>query len=474
MLIRKLVIFGLGLVASGAFAQNAPRDGETAQEYYERRLDALASHALPAAPKAADAAVVNVNILPMTGELVLRDQVVVIRDGRIAAMGAKGQVAVPAGVRIIDGAGGYLLPGLADMHVHSNGNPLSLALFLANGVTTVREMSGQPVYLKWAGQVASGEILGPSIYTTGPILGARRTTSDSVAVATAQEAKAQVEAQYAAGYRILKPYTFLTAPAYRSALQAAKANGMYVVGHVPYSVGTAGVIDAGQNEIAHVHSFHQDYFRDFDPARVFDRYAIDEGFAERMTPRLKRAGIAVTTTLVVDQALADSQDIDRYLARGEMAYETPGAVAFMRSADWTFNKLWPHDYLVNVYLPHLYRLTAALQTAGVPLVLGTDSGTAGVVHGFSTHEELALLVRAGLSPFEALLAATRNAAGVTRDQQEWGTVAAGKRADLLLLRANPLEDIARTRDISGVMKAGRWLDRRDLDRLLAEVQRAYR
>lgn len=469
-----LLAGGLVLLTLVAAAPAVQAGAAAEQAYYEQRLEQLSGHPLLPAPRRVDTAIVNVNVIPMTQPQVLRDQVVVIRQGRVASIEAAGNGKVPNDVRIIDGRNGYLMPGLADMHVHSNGNPLSLALYLANGVTTIREMSGRLEYLDWARRISTGQALGPRVYTTGPIFGGRRTDKDTVAVADDERAaRAEVEREYAAGYRLLKPYTFLSAAAYRSAMQVAKAHGMYVVGHIPYSVGTAGIIAAGQDEVAHVHSFHQDYFRDFDPGKVFMNYAIDPAFMDRFVPRLRAAGIAVTTTLIVNQVLADSQSMDSYLARPEMAYETPGAAAFMRSTDWTFNKLWPHDYLVSVYLPYLYQLTLALQQAGVPLVLGTDSGTPGVVHGFGAQEELALLVQAGLTPYQALLTATRNAAAVAHDSAQWGDLVVGKQADLLLLRTNPFEDIRHTRDIDGVMRAGHWLGRDDLDALLARIRQAY-
>lgn len=457
-----------------ACAVSAAAGAATAQDHYEQRLEQLSGHPLLPAPRRVDTAIMNVNVIPMTQPQVLRDRVVVIRQGRIVSIAAAGSGKVPNDVRIIDGRNGYLMPGLADMHVHSHGNPLSLALYLANGITTIREMSGRLEYLDWARRISAGQALGPRIYTTGPIFGGRRTDKDTVAVADDERAaRAEVEKEYAAGYRLLKPYTFLSATAYRSAMQVAKAKGMYVVGHIPYSVGTAGILAAGQDEVAHVHSFHPDYFRDFDPGKVFMNYAIDPTFMDRFIPRLRAAGIAVTTTLIVNQALADSQNVDDYLARPAMSYETPGAAAFMRSAGWMFNKMWPHDYLMSVYLPYLYQLTDALQQAGVPLVLGTDSGTPGVVHGFGAHEELALLVQAGLTPYQALLTATRNAAAVAHDSAQWGDLVVGKQADLLLLRANPLEDIRNTRNIDGVMRAGQWLDRGQLDALLTVTRKAY-
>jgi imidazolonepropionase-like amidohydrolase len=440
------------------------------QEQYDARLQALASAPLVQAAAAVDTAIVNVNVLTMRSADVLPRQTVLVKAGRIAAIGSAGRLLPEPGMRIVDGNGGYLLPGLADMHVHSQGNPMSLLLFLANGVTTVRQMSGLPVYIEWAQRAAAGEILAPDLYSTGPILGEARAPEG--AAANPEGLAALVQAQHAAGYRAIKPYTYLSAPDYRAALTTAKRLGMYAVGHVPYSVGTVGAIEAGQDEVAHVHSFHQDYFRDFDPAHVFREYAVDEAFGERAAPLLRRAGTAVTTTLIVDQALADAQDVDAYIGRPEMAFETPGAAALMRSTEWTFRRLWPRDYLTRVYLPHLFRLTRTLGQNGVLLVLGTDSGVTGMLHGFSAHRELQLLVQAGLSPYEALLTATRNAAAAA-GSEDWGAIEPGRRADLLLLRDNPLENIGNTRRIAGVMKRGRWLDRGELDRLLEKVREAY-
>lgn len=454
-----------------AFAAASPPD--PVQARYEAQLHRLESHPPLSGPSARDTAIVNVHVLPMTTSRVLDDQVVLVSGGRITGLAGAQETRVPPGYRIIDGEGGYLIPGLADMHVHSAGNPLTLALFLANGVTTVREMSGRPAYLDWARRVASDDWLGPSIYTAGPIFGGRNADAETVVIADAGQAVREVDRQYEAGFRILKPYTFLPADAYRAALARAKARGMYVVGHIPYSVGTAGALAAGQDEIAHVHSFHPDFFEHFDPKRVFERYLIDPDFIPRMVPRIRAAGVRVTTTLIVNQALADSQDIERYTARPQQAYELSAGTALMRSGRWDYNKLWPHDYLENTYLPYLNRLIRALHEAGVPLVVGTDSGVPGLIHGFSTHEELALLVRAGLSPYDALRAATVNAALVSGDQAQWGTLEVGKRADVLWLGANPLEDIGHVDGIRGVMKAGRWLDRKAIDQMLAQVREAY-
>jgi imidazolonepropionase-like amidohydrolase len=332
-------------------------------------------------------------------------------------------------------------------------------------------------YLEWSRGVEEGEILGPTIYTTGPTLRGSsseepRGNPDAV-LTTAKDIRTEVANQYEAGYRMLKLYDFLSAEAFHAALEEAKARGMYTIGHVPYSVGIEGVTEAGMDELAHIHSFHQDFFKDFDPANVFDEYPIEEDRIPEIVAMVKAAGTRVCVTLIVNQTLLDSQDPDSYLERPMMAYELPWAKPYMRSAAWYFNKMWPRTYLEETYLPWLYRLTKALHDADVMLVLGTDSGVTGLVHGFSTQEELSLLVKAGLSPYEALLTGTRNAAIASGDADDWGTIEIGKRADMILLADNPLNDIRNAQRILGVVKAGHWLDREKLDRLLDDVLRAY-
>ncbi len=456
-----VIILVLAIGALGYFYQN----GDIHQKLYENSKEQLASLQPLPGLGAGDIAVTNVHLIDMTSERMLQNFTVVVRDGRITALGPDSEIEVPESIKTIDGSSAYLMPGLADMHVHTSGIPLAYSLFLANGITTIRETSGMAKYLEWSRAVEKGEILGPTIYTTGPILKGN--------LKTAEEARAEVARQYEAGYRMLKPYDSLSAEAFHAIMEEARARGMYTVGHVPYSVGIQGATEAGLDEIAHIHSFHQDFFKDFDPANVFDEYPIREGRIAEVVAMVKAAGTRVCVTLIVNQTLLDSQDPDSYLERPMMAYELPWARPYMSSNAWYFNKMWPASYLEETYLPWLYRLTKELNDAGVMLVLGTDSGVTGLVNGFSTQEELGLLVKAGLSPFEALLTGTRNAAIASGDGDDWGTIEPGKRADMILLADNPLDDIRNTRKILGVIKAGQWLDREKLDRMLDDVLRAY-
>lgn len=455
------IILLVAIGALGYFYQN----GDIHQKLYERSMERLARlQPLPGLGDG-DIAVTNVRLIDMTSERIQQNFTVIVREGRITALGPASEIKVPGAIKTIDGSNAYLMPGLADMHVHTNGIPLAYSLFLANGITTIRETAGMVKYLEWSRAVEEGEILGPTIYTTGPIMKANLTT--------AEDGRNEVISQYEAGYRMLKPYDSLSAEAFYAIMKEAGARGMYTVGHVPYSVGIKGATDAGLDEIAHIHSFHQDFFKDFDPENVFDEYPIREDQVAKVVAMVKAAGTAVCVTLIVNQTLLDSQDVERYLERPMMAYDLPWAKPYMSSNAWYFNKMWPASYLEETYLPWLYRLTKALNDAGVMLVLGTDSGVTGLVSGFSTQEELGLLVRAGLSPFEALLTGTRNAAIVSGDGDDWGTIEVGKRADMILLAGNPLDDIRNTKKILGVIKAGQWLDREKLDRMLDDVLLAY-
>ncbi len=445
--------------------------GELFLRLYEHQRESSAAPATPM-PPALSLAIVNVNLIPMTSEVVLRDHTVLIEDGVVRAVGPAPDLHVGPDYQVVDGRGRYLMPGLADMHVHISGDAFAPLLFIVNGVTAVREMNGDAAVLAWASDAATGKILAPRIYTTGPILDGRPNEHAGRPVTTPEVARARVKQQHADGFRMVKPYTWLDREVYLAVVKTAKSLGMYVVGHVPYSVGAQGAIAAGQDEIAHIHSFHQDFFVDFDSRDVFREYAVDHLQISRIAALVSNAGVRVTTTLIVNQALADAQDLDAFLGRPMQDYEFSWARFYMNSPSWRFNKLWAHEYLQETYLPWVYALLKNLHDAGVMLVLGTDSGVTGLVHGFSTHEELRLLVRAGLTSYEALQAATVNAAHAVGEQDRWGTIEAGKFADLVMLNENPLDDVGNSTSIAGVVKSGRWFDQTDLSRLKAQIRTA--
>lgn len=471
---RRAWLTGAGVAAMAAAAVYAVQSGRLAESLYEAEMSRLAASEPAPAPAAGDMAFVGVSVVPMTGPEVIPGQTVIVRAGRIVRVGPDSSVIPPPGLPVVEAPGAFLMPALADMHVHNSGPPQSLLLYLAHGVTRVRDTGGSERFRGWGRRIAAGEILGPAIYSTGPILRGKPRGPGSVVLTNAAEAEAEVAREYAAGVRAIKPYTGLSRAAYAAAMAAAKARGMYAVGHIPYSVGLDGAVAAGQNEVAHIHSFHPEFLIGFDPENPFAEYDIAMDRMAETVATVRSAGMAVTTTLYVNEALtAYNENRRAYLDRPAMDYELASAFRFMDSPRFSF-ATWPPDYLRRRYLPWLHALTRAFQDGGVRLVLGTDAGAApGLVPGLSAHRELRLLVAAGLSPYQALLTATANAAAVVGESGDWGTIEEGRRADLLLLSGNPLDDVANAGRILGVMAAGRWLDRAALDGLLASVRRDY-
>jgi imidazolonepropionase-like amidohydrolase len=400
---------------------------------------------------AADVTVfVDVNVVPMDRERVLEHRTVLVRDGRIAAVTRAGQeVALPAGARRIDGRGRYLLPGLADMHAH-NWYEAEHLLFLANGVTTIRNMWGTPKQLGWRREIEAGERLGPTLHTTGPILDGRPPVwPESTVVTTVEAARAAVRRCRAEGYPSLKVYGGLRREVYGALVGEARALGLRVVGHVPRAVGLEGALEARQDSIEHLEGY-----LDLAPDRQGE-------LAERTAAR----GVWNCVTLVVYWSHLRWEELAR---RPEMRYVPPE----LRETWTSMTRRRPDEKHRERLLRLRERsraMTQALHAAGARLLLGTDCATPYIVAGWSVHRELQLLVEAGLTPYEALCAGTRDAARFLGD--DFGTVEVGRRADLVLLAANPLADVANATRRVGVMVRGRWLSTAELqERLDAAVR----
>lgn len=414
----------------------------------------------------------QVNVLPMTHDTVLRDMTVLVRGDRITAIGRADRVRVPPGAQVIEGQGRYLMPGMVDAHFHLTGrddvDPAVLALALSQGVTSVIEMGGMgqredSVRLATRRRVLAGEIVGPIPYLAGPKV------RDSTL--TREGGMRLVEEQHAAGYELIKVYNQLSKEGFRGIMLRAQELGIPVVGHVVRSVGLEGVLGARQRGIVHFEEYVYDYFN----LRMSDTTGTSVSQLDaRAIPYLARitadAGAYVTPTLVFfEQILAQAEDLDQVLSKPEVRY-IPGPM---------FNGAWAPErnpYRRSFTHPqHLRNLHRALafqrdmlkpfHEAGVPLLVGTDAPASGSVPGFAVHRELANFVDAGLSPYEALVAGTRNAATYLK-KDDFGTIEAGKRADLLLLTGNPLEDISNTQKIAGVMVRGRWLPQKELKKLM--------
>ena len=430
-----------------------------------------------------DIAFVDVTVLPMTqGEETLARQTVLVSGDSIVAIGATADVQVQTDATIVNGAGRFLMPGLTDMHVHLeySEDPRILDLFLANGVTTIRNMDGRPYILEWRDLIERGEMLGPGIYTAGPILdGDPPVREDNLAIGSADEAREAVRAQAAAGYDFVKVYTNLSPTAYAAIVEEAAAQGMAVAGHVPRDVPVEEALASGMWSIEHVtelgdlvEASDSPFRNGWHWSKLYLAMLVDTASYADAAAQVADAGVGLVATMVqADLALAPRDTIDAWLLRPEMAYLGSEVLDFwewlatrsldrMDAADWV---------LVDAGRENRLRLVRALHEAGAGLLIGTDTPNPFVVPGFSLHEELANHEAAGIERMRILELATREAARFLGDLLETGTVEAGKRADLLLLDADPRESLATLRRPVGVMAAGRWLSAEAIAGVLAEI-----
>ena len=420
-------------------------------------------------PPHAPIVIANVSVLPMDRERVVAGQTVVVERGVIAQMGPSGSVTIPAGAQTIDGTGKYLIPGLVDLHVHLASNPEDeqrtiLTLFVANGVTTILNLRGTPQILELRTAITAGRVFGPTVYTAGPYV-------NEPFVTTSDDVERAVIDQKRAGYDFVKLHGALSREAYARLNAVARREGIRVVGHAPRNLGVAAMFEERQYAVAHAEEFLYDESnssRDRDLPQVAARI-----------PELARS-MAQTRTWLMPNLTAfriiglQAKDLDAVLARPEMRF-MPRAVrqGWGPATNPYTARLGKESYpgiLARYQL--LEKLVRAFQAEGVRLLIGTDAMNTGVVPGFSTHDEMGELVAAGLTPFEALRAATANAAEFLATTDQRGVVAAGQNADLVLLDANPLESIANSRRIAGVMLRGQWLSRSDIARTLDELAAA--
>jgi imidazolonepropionase-like amidohydrolase len=411
----------------------------------------------------------GVTVVPMDADRVVPGQTVLVEGDQITRMGPEHEARLPAAARRVNGRGRFLMPGLADMHAHPV-NEGDLLLLLAHGVTTVRNLWGMPRHLAWRDRVAAGALLGPTIHTAGPIVDGRPVRNAwSVSVTTPEEAARAVLDTKRYGYEAVKVYDQLTPDAYRWLVAAAREQRLPVVGHVPFLVGLQAALDAGQRSIEHLYGYLEALqpeprrARQRPPNLAQMRVALLESAQrarEDLIPELAEATRAAATwncpTLLVRRRWLEDPEL--LMRRPETRYLSP-----IQAEHWRkFTSSYPTDPRRARVCAINSRLTRALSDAGARLLLGTDAGVPGLLPGASLHEELAAFVEAGLTPFQALRAGTADAAEFLGAAGGAGVVAVGARADLLLLEANPLTDVANAARLAGVMARGRWLPADDL------------
>ncbi len=434
-------------------------------------------------------AFVGVNVLTPGLAALLEDQTVLVQGDGIIAIGPTARIDVRRSTERIDGSGKVLMPGLVDAHVHLEyfDDPAVLGLFLANGVTSVRNMDGRPHLLAWRDSVARGAWLGPTIYTAGPILdGDPPLRDDNLAIADAVAARAAVAEQHAAGYDFIKLYVNLDADAYRAAIAEATARGLPAVGHVARTLAVADAIAAGQHAIEHLDAIGEAVEAEDSPFRegwhwskLYVAMPLDTMRAAALATRLRDAGIYVVPTAVQADRVVLLDSIRVLLAAAELQYVPaslrqrwdPAGYEPERRAALEEAGAEERELLLRGRENRL-ALIRILHRGGVRLAAGSDTPNDLVIPGFSLHDELANFVAAGLEPQDALAAATRDAAALLRQEHEFGTIEVGQRADLLLLEGDPRESLAVLRRPAGVMVRGRWLPAARLQALLEQASRS--
>jgi imidazolonepropionase-like amidohydrolase len=431
------------------------------------------SNALPAAAQdRGSLAFVDVTVVPMTSGVVLPNHTVIVRDGRIAAVGPAEEIEVPVDARRIEVRGKWLVPGLADMHVHLFSRS-DLDLYLANGVTTVRNLGGYGAadsILEIRQAIEAGELRGPTIFTSGNWLDGDPPYRDiNTVVRNPEEARLEVERQHRTGYDFIKVYEGLTPEVYGAIVDEAEARGIPVTGHVPSRVGIEGVLSSGQSGIEHAAAILL-------PALGFRP---TEEASRALARQVAEAGVAVTPTLwmleLAFRQRSGPAEIAEVVARPEMRYLPPDRLATWRDDNMfaAFPRLEAAEGRVRRDLVH--RFVGHLTDAGARILAGTDADVAGSVPGFAIHEELRRLVEAGLTPHEALRAATaapaEYLAEVLPDLEPFGTIEVGGRANLILLDADPLEDVANLKQPAGVMARGAWFPASELRAMLDAAAR---
>ena len=440
------------------------------------------------------AVITHVTVINPGTSSIRKDQTVVIAGDHIVAVTEAAKYQPAKNVRVIDGTGQYLIPGLWDMHVHAafgdwfpGGRQIILPLFIANGVTGVRDMGGDvPVLMQWRKEIATNQIIGPRMVISGPMLdgylpdGKLRFPS-SVPVTTTESAVAAVDSLKNQGVDFIKVQSVISRDAYLAAASEAHKQGLPIVGHVPDKVRLKEVVEAGQKSIEHLMGIFEGC------STEEDKFIQGQGTLKLLLTTQDQPRCDVLIKLLVqnqtwqvptlawqrggtflDQRDLKHQPLDKYVP------------AYWRDVTWKrFSDQMMPDLLRDPlslrreYFADNLKMVGAMHHAGVPFMAGTDAAPGVyIMPGFSLHDELANLVEAGFTPMEALQTATSNPAKFLGIESSLGSIEPGKIADLVLLRADPLVDIQNTQKISAVIANGRTFDRESLDNLLKQVETA--
>jgi imidazolonepropionase-like amidohydrolase len=453
--------------------------------------------------RSSDITITHIAVIDTSGGRVLPDSTVIISEKRVAAVEPSSAITIPRGAKVVDGTGKFLIPGLADMHLHLTGagepegsREFFLPLLIANGITTVRDMGGKVEFLKkLRGEIESGKRLGPQIVFTGPYLdGNPPSFEPSIIVQNASEGVAAVEQLKSEGVDFIKVQSRLQPTPYYAIAAESKRLGIRFVGHVPDSITAAEASDAGQASIEHLTgvllacSSREEELRQRQlslPKGEAPKHAMErEGIWQR--DLLDSYSEEKATALAEKFAANNTWQVPTLVLLIDLVYLTPGNThandVRLKYVPQSVRKNWgegrkqrldkyrAEDFEQRKELVRRsLEIVRKMQAANVRIMAGTDAAAPNVFPGFGLQEELIYLVQAGLTPLQALQAATKSPAEFLGRSQTQGGVTVGRRADLVVLDGNPLADIQNTLKIHAVILNGKLLERADLDALLASA-----
>jgi hypothetical protein len=436
----------------------------------------------------------NVTVIDPATARVLPNTTVTVRGDEIVDVGGR----IPAGVTVVDLRGKYLIPGLADMHTHAQAEGIDTALYVANGVTTVREMAGSPLAHDWRTRIEAGSLLGPR-YTVGSRIVDGKPSIwdpqwlDVVQIGDPAEARAAVREELARGADFIKVYSRVPREAYRALAAESHRQGIRFAGHCPDAVPLDEAADLGQSSVEHMFwtpfetsskekeiraeiqrirlelGDYAGWFKAIHPLEWTAAHTYNPAKARRLHAKLARRRTRQVPTLAMHRGLDFARTIDMDDPRNK--YLPASALGSQQMAQQEFylkDRLPSEDAEWAAMFDYRLRTVKDLHEAGVPLMTGTDTGTVAVWPGFSVHDELALFVEAGIPPMAALAASTAEPAAYLGTKT--GRVAASHKADLVVLDANPLHDIRNTQRLSGVVVRGRYIDADERRQILRQVE----
>lgn len=418
----------------------------------------------------------NVTVIPMTGEdIVLENKTVVIEGSEIALILDDARIKFDANTTIIDGSGKFLIPGLAEMHGHvppTHPAPNfpdyfneeyvknTLFLYVSAGITTVRGMLGYEHQLELKEKVISGEYIGPTLYLAGP-------SFNGNSVNSVEQAKEKVRKQAEEGWDLLKIHPGLSLEEYNAMAETALELDIRFGGHVPEEVGIIRAIEAGQETMDHIDGYVA-YLQSFEEGEQAAKMA-------EIIQRTKENDVWIVPTQALWETIIGAADYDALTAYDELKYIPIGVREnyeayvlnnVINNAALDRNEARKHAELRQ-------QLLAEMHAAGVRILMGTDAPQLFSVPGFSIHRELPYMKAAGMSNYELLVTGTKNVGAYFAEQDQFGTIEEGMRADLILLDGNPLEDLSYIQNHAGVMARGRWFSRAMIDEQLAKIEALY-